>query len=434
MPRGISTDKRLSTQIACLSGGGIRFVCRYYSTTTSHPQKRLTPSEAQALIGAGMSIVTVYEDGPTSSSYFSYSRGMQDGGHAHQYASGLGQPAGSGIYFAVDYDATTADTQGVITQYFQGVKDGLDQAGGGSAQYEIGVYGSGRVCGWLKEHSRLAAYSWLAESHGWAGHAGYTPDIRQEIASSSLCGLVGGDYEDNFADGNYGAFSSLGGSAAPIAASPTPALGVLAGSAPVALAAAAPAGGGGSSYPSRVVARARQQYDDYHHYTESDTVLRDQIRHYWEDIGFTFPGVSTAWSAVFVSWCMREGSAVDNGFKASSAHSRFVFKAIQDKRNGVGLFHGYRITDYAPHPGDIIHNNRNGQTLTYDFAAAHEAYESHSAIVVEVGSDADGNYALTIGGNESDSVGLKRVALDTGGLVRQRSSNPYIAVIRTLKS
>jgi GH25 family lysozyme M1 (1,4-beta-N-acetylmuramidase) len=193
-------------------------------------------------------------------------------------------------------------------------------------------------------------------------------------------------------------------------------------------------GGGGGAYSSRVVTRAREQHSRYHQFSEDEEPLRSQIRNYWDDIGFAFPGVSTAWSAVFVSWCMREGSSVDNGFKASTAHSRFVFKAIKDRRDGTGLFHGYRINEYAPQPGDIIHNNRGGQSLTYDFAAAHEAYESHSAIVVETGSDSSGKYALTIGGNESNSVGLKRVALDGSGMVQQRASNPYISVIRTLKT
>lgn len=376
-----------------------------------------------------MSIVTVYEDGPTSSAYFSYNRGMQDGSHAHQYAVALGQPAGSAIYFAVDYDATTAHTQGPITQYFQGVKAGLDHAAGGAASYRIGVYGSGRVCGWLKEQQGLAQYSWLAESHGWAGHAAYpSPDIRQEIATHSLCGLpggVGGDYEDNFVSANFGAFATIGGG---------PGIAVLA---PAASAAASPPAARGpasvGSYSDRVVARAREQHNLYHNFSETEEPLRSQIRNYWEDIDFTFPGVSTAWSAVFVSWCMKEGSATDNGFRASTAHSRFVFKAIHDKRSGSGLFHGYRITDYAPRPGDIIHNNRSGQSLTYDFAAEHEAYESHSAIVVEAGTDHNGRYAITIGGNESNSVSTKRVQLTDDGFVKQRSSNPYIAVIRTLK-
>ena len=59
--------------------------------------------------------------------------------------------------------------------------------------------------------------------------------------------------------------------------------------------------------------------------------------------------------------------------------------------------------------------------------------ESHSAIVVEEGQDNNGRYVLTVGGNEGDSVGLKRVALSAEGLIRQRDENPYISVIQNLK-
>jgi hypothetical protein len=432
MSRGISTNKRVTNQAACLQSRNITFVCRYYSTTTTQSEKRLTAPEASAIVGAGMSIVTVYEDGPTSPGYFSHSRGVQDAVHAHGAAVAIGQPAGSAIYFAVDYDATTTTTEGAITEYFQGVKDGLAQAGGG---YDIGVYGSGRVCARIKENRELAKYSWLAESHGWAGHDQYlNPDIRQEIAHGTLCTLtggVGGDYEDNFATANFGAFGSAGGGVGPAG------VGSLA-AAPVAAAgagAAIPAGGAGAAggYPAQVAARANGQFDQFHVFSEDDPPLRNQIRHYWEDIGFDFPGSSTPWSAVLVSWVMRQSGASASEFKASSAHSRFIFWAIQNLRNQTGLFWAHRLDEYAPKMGDIIQNNRGGQALTYDFAAAHEAYESHSAVVVEVGSDNNGRFAITVGGNESDTVGRKRVALNDNGFVRQRESNPYICVIENRK-
>lgn len=42
-------------------------------------------------------------------------------------------------------------------------------------------------------------------------------------------------------------------------------------------------------------------------------------------------------------------------------------------------------------------------------------------------------YALTVGGNEGNSVGLKRVALCEDGFIRQRERDPYICVIQNLK-
>src|SRR5437773_11279654 len=165
MSRGISTNRRVTNRVTCLRQNGIDFICRYYSHATKSTEKRITSPEAAAIVQAGMKIVTVYEDGPTNPGYFSRARGQADATRAHAAAQEIQQPAGSAIYFAVDFDASIADTNGRITEYFQGVKDGLTQAG--SPDYEIGVYGSGRVCSRIKEDRNLAKYSWLAESTGW---------------------------------------------------------------------------------------------------------------------------------------------------------------------------------------------------------------------------------------------------------------------------
>jgi hypothetical protein len=184
MSQGISTNRRLTGKAQCLRTQGQSFVCRYFSRTTHQPEKRLLKAEADALIAAGLQIVTVYEDGPTNATYFSKQRGHDDAVGAHGFAQEIGQPAGSAIYFAVDYDATVMATEGLITDYFRGVLEGLSSAGGGTPQYAVGVYGSGRVCGRIKEQLGLVKYSWLAESTGWAGSDAYTTwDLRQSVAT-----------------------------------------------------------------------------------------------------------------------------------------------------------------------------------------------------------------------------------------------------------
>lgn len=423
MSRGISTNRQIGNIAACLKSNAIAFACRYYSFTTKQPQKRLTQAEAKSLLDKQIKIVTVYEDGPTEPAYFTAARGESDGRRAREFGAALGQPAGSAIYFAVDYDASRADVEGRITTYFEGVARGMKEGFAGTPPYRIGVYGSGRVNKHIKETTGLAAFSWLAESHGWAGHASYpTPDIRQEVSSSPLCDLkagIGGGYEDNFASGEFGAFSSL---ASPDTRIVEP---------QVAEPLAPP--GQASEYARRVASLAGQQFQDFHQSSEDQSPLKEQIRVYWEDLGFSFPGVATAWSAVFVSWLMKTAGANSDEFKPSNAHSRFVFRAIANLRNGTGVFRGHPIDDYAPRPGDIIHNNRGGQAITYGFAAAHQAYESHSAVVVELGQDANGRFALTVGGNEGDSVGRKRVELRSDGTIRQRAANPFICVIENRK-
>ena len=188
-----------------------------------------------------------------------------------------------------------------------------------------------------------------------------------------------------------------------------------------------------SAYAIKLATITQEQHDTYHMEHEADPKLSKQIQKYWTDLDFTFPGVGTAWSAVFVSWCVRKAGASKKEFKSAFRHSEFVHWAIQNANAGTGLFRGQDIVAYAPKVGDIIQNNRGKNKFTFKFAGKNSKYESHSAIVVEVGEDATGRYALTIGGNESDSVRRTVVRLDSNGFIRQRKVFPYIAVIENLK-
>lgn len=188
-----------------------------------------------------------------------------------------------------------------------------------------------------------------------------------------------------------------------------------------------------SPFARKLAAIAQQQHVTYHGVDENEPAMARQIRAYWMDLGYPFPGVGRAWSAVFISWCVLQAGATKQEFRFAASHSTFVHAAIQNALNRTGVFRAYPIGYRAPDVGDIIQNNRNNAKFTYEYAARNSQYTSHSAIVVERGSDAKGAYALTIGGNESDSIRHKEVRLDAQGRIRQRASNPYICVIQTLK-
>jgi len=188
-----------------------------------------------------------------------------------------------------------------------------------------------------------------------------------------------------------------------------------------------------TTYAKRLAAAAQSQYDKYHLQHEHDGQLAAQIKIYWEALGLGFPGVDTAWSAVFVSWCVLTAGAATGEFKFSQRHSEFVNWAIKNSANTTGLFRGFEISDYAPQLGDIIQHNRGGNHFDFAFAKANKNYISHSAIVVETGEDPQGKYTLTIGGNEGDSVGRKLLRLKANGLIKQRENSPFICVIQNLK-
>jgi hypothetical protein len=207
MKRGISTNRNVASQAACLKHAGIDFVFRYYSETTHQPEKRLTQAESQALSAAGLGVGVIYEDAPTSSAYFSGTRGHQDALNAYSAALSLHQPAGSTIYFAVDYDASKADIAGLVFDYFCGVDRGMRDAGGGSSDYAVGVYGSGASCDFIKTQCSFVRFSWLAESMGWLGSTTYAGwDVKQSMAITDLCGLTPDEYEDNQAQDDFGGF------------------------------------------------------------------------------------------------------------------------------------------------------------------------------------------------------------------------------------
>jgi len=188
-----------------------------------------------------------------------------------------------------------------------------------------------------------------------------------------------------------------------------------------------------SAFAKKLAGIAQKQYDLYHFDSEADPPLAKQIERYWTDLSLKFPGVSTAWSAVFVSWCVEQAGATSAEFKFNPAHSQFVYAAIQNGLHSTGVFRAFSVESYAPQIGDIIQNNRGGNTFSFDYARTHRSYESHSAIVVETGVDSKGGYATTIGGNESDSVRMKLVRLTNKGLVKQRTNSPFICVIQDLK-
>ncbi len=207
MKRGLSTNRNVSSKAACLKQSGIDFIFRYYSRTTLQPEKRLTLAEAEAINAAGMQLAVVYEDGPTSLDYFNNSHGHLDGVNAYHYAQSLHQPAGSAIYFAIDYDATFSDIAGGIYDYFRGVDHGMRDASGGESIYAIGVYGSGAACKFLKSHCAFVKYTWLAESTKWLGSGNYSEwSVKQITATDPLCNLTKAQYEDCQAQDDFGGF------------------------------------------------------------------------------------------------------------------------------------------------------------------------------------------------------------------------------------
>ena len=187
-----------------IKSNGLDFVARYYRKPDSH-WPTLSASEAKVLSALGLNVVAVWESYSQHRDYFTYGRGYWDAVAAYQQAKAVGQPSGSAIYFAVDFDARGGDIL-PVDQYFRGITAGLAAAGGGRSDYKIGVYGSGAVCDSLKGRG-LAQYAWLSNSQGWAGSRSFTDwNIRQGGPFAQL----GFRHDSNEARDDYGGFRAAG--------------------------------------------------------------------------------------------------------------------------------------------------------------------------------------------------------------------------------
>lgn len=182
-----------------------------------------------------------------------------------------------------------------------------------------------------------------------------------------------------------------------------------------------------------LVAIANRQFTLFHGVDENNEPLRSQIEKYWVETGQSFPsnGVEEPWSAVFISWCVKQAGATAADFKFHPKHAVYIKEAITKAKAGSGTFRAFPIEKYAPKTGDLIHANRENGTITYAQAGTQTAYPSHTAIVVGFGDGSSGKFALTVGGNEGDSVRNAEVPLDGNGFVKPRARNPFISVVRT---
>ena len=188
--KGLDTTVELTRHAAALQEQGYDFALRYYSHNAA---KNLSLGEARALAQAGLRIGVVWETTGTRAGFFTRTQGLADGAAAFQMARNvIGQPFGSAIYFAVDFDPTQADLDGAISNYFTGVHAALYVAAEGQPSYRVGVYGSGLCCGTLVDRGQ-ASLSWLSQSTGFAGSRQYAEQQRYDLIQLLPMRIPGAD-------------------------------------------------------------------------------------------------------------------------------------------------------------------------------------------------------------------------------------------------
>lgn len=157
------------------------FACRYLSPNA----KGMTKAEVLALASLGIKIVSVYET-TANRALQGAEAGQEDMAAAIDLAASLGQPQGSPIFLAVDFDATLAQINGPITSYFQGAnKEAVGEC-------LVASYGNGLTCKTLKG-KLLAQYTWVAGGKGMQGTRDYLAtgawDIQQDVGDQRSLNL-----------------------------------------------------------------------------------------------------------------------------------------------------------------------------------------------------------------------------------------------------
>lgn len=179
MSTAFDTYEDCSSKAAALKAAGYETVIRYYSVNS---WKRLSAREAQALSGAGLKIAVVYQDRQNQKDDFSAVKGRLAGQNAFEYAQTvIMQPTGSGIYFSADFDPPSADVNACIAPFFQGVRDAMMQANGGTMPYRIGIYGSGLTCRMLLD-AGLVELAWLSQSKGFQEYDAFLKSGRWHLS------------------------------------------------------------------------------------------------------------------------------------------------------------------------------------------------------------------------------------------------------------
>ncbi|MCL2735758.1 MAG: DUF1906 domain-containing protein [Propionibacteriaceae bacterium] len=133
--------------------------------------KFITAQELTGLKAAGLALFPIHQRFNNSDAVMTESQGKTQGTEALERCRVLGIPAGSVIFFAVDYDPSDDSIAGPVTDFFRGVNTALDSQLLGT--YKVGVYGTRNVCTHMCQANLASAAFVAGMSTGWSGNMGF---------------------------------------------------------------------------------------------------------------------------------------------------------------------------------------------------------------------------------------------------------------------
>jgi len=133
--------------------------------------KHLCAPEIAELRAAGLRLAPIYQRFNDEVADLTRANGMTEGLEALVRGRVLGLPAGSIIYFSVDFDATGDVVSGPVAEYFGGVKEIMDAVA--FYNFRVGVYATRNVCQVMIDRGLAVAAYVSGMSTGYSGNMGF---------------------------------------------------------------------------------------------------------------------------------------------------------------------------------------------------------------------------------------------------------------------
>lgn len=190
--KGIDCSTRVTAAVAKkFKADGVSFIGRY---VTPGSWKSVTKEEAETIIAAGLQILSVFER-TTDRTTGGAANGTDDGKRAYAHARAIGQPIGTAIYFAVDYDAPASQHNNIEAYLRAAAKE--------IPGYKIGVYGSFSV---IEAMAIRGAASYFWQTLAWSrGLLSARANVYQKQIDVGANG-INVDWNDQYSDaGLWGA-------------------------------------------------------------------------------------------------------------------------------------------------------------------------------------------------------------------------------------
>mgnify|MGYP004608653679 FL=1 len=209
-----------------LYDNGYRYVGRYLSgEIDSGVSKALSKNELKIAFNAGLRIFPIQQSSANRVSYFTSARGVSDANSAYEYATNLGIPSGTVIYFAVDCDPQDTDITNYIIPYFASVSNTMKNSKNG--KYKVGIYGTRNTCQRVSSKG-YAVRSFVCDmSTGFSGNLGFNIPDNWAFDQFTTITVGSGDGQieidkDGFSGLDYGFNSIDETQVEPVAPNPDP--------------------------------------------------------------------------------------------------------------------------------------------------------------------------------------------------------------------